>query len=250
MSRIINSKIEELDKQHQARTEEESRKIWKEIEKVVDGSNNRREGKEPVEEPSENRKRTQDKIEGSPPMVPANGKVKIRDSNKAGGATACHNAQFNTLDVGLLAMEMDNVKRTQDFQNGLLRGNRFSSRLADLFAFVAGKHTRARSASPSHRDMVNEPLGFDRVIPGKKAAVASAGKEGRAKYVEDLKKELISKTKYQWESLCKADKIKYYNKKQVFADLAEIRARVAYDEESEEEGLDDIVDDAQEENPS
>ncbi|GBG83721.1 hypothetical protein CBR_g37522 [Chara braunii] len=153
MARMINAKMEELEMQHQARTEEENKKMWKEIERVV----------------------------GDP---------------------------------------------------------------------MRAHHARRRCVSPTRRGVEDEPLGFDRVILGKKVVVASAGKEGRAKYIEDFKKELLTKSKYQLESLCKADQIKYFKKKQASTDLAEIGARDAYGDESEEEGLDNIAADAQEENPS
>ncbi|GBG84001.1 hypothetical protein CBR_g37875 [Chara braunii] len=119
-----------------------------------------------------------------------------------------------------------------------------------MFASVAGNHATRRTISPTRRDGPDETLGFGRVNPGKKAEVASSGKEGRVKYVEDLTKDLMNKSKYQLETLCKNDKIKYFNKKQASADLAEIRARDAYGDESEEDGLDNIVAETQEENPS
>ncbi|GBG78744.1 hypothetical protein CBR_g27968 [Chara braunii] len=260
ITRIINSKMEELDRQHQARTEEENRKIWKEIERVVGEPSRSKHGKEPAMEEGENRMLSQQKIEGSPPSLPAQGKARITEPAWRG--------HLSSLVADLLLMEIDNVQRTQDTQFGIIRhpssskgrvdenttpgGNRFSARLAGMFASVAGNaaRRRSRSVSPARRAVVDEPLGFNRVIPGKKAAVASSGKDGRKKYFEDLKKELLTKTKYQLKSLCKADKIKYYNKKQASADLAEIRSRDAYGDDSDDEGLDNITSDTQEENPS
>ncbi|GBG66600.1 hypothetical protein CBR_g64873 [Chara braunii] len=357
MARLINSKMEELDKQHQARTEEESKKIWKEIEKAISDPVHSKKSKEMVIDVADNRKRGQLEMEGSPPFQPANGKPRATGPTKNVGAT------FSGIDAGLLLMEIDNVKRSQDSQANVMRRvmdlveklsasitsipvsapgpatsdpplsshpppppsssappqrstnpppphppppppppspppppppppsppppppsppppppsvdnrkkvsgseacssrgksvdktpgvNRFSARLADMFASVAGNQVRRRrSLSPPRRSLGDEPLGFNRVIPGKKAAVASSGKDGCVRYVEDLKKKLLNKTKYQLESLCKADNIKYFNKKQASTDLAEIRARGAYGDQSEDNGLDNIDADIQEENPS
>ncbi|GBG67711.1 hypothetical protein CBR_g839 [Chara braunii] len=114
MARMINTKMEELDKQHQARTEEENKKIWKEIERVV-GEPKRRSGKEAATDNRDNRKRSQEEIEGSPPVVPAHGEARTVEQPKPSIP------QVSGLDAGLLLMEIDNVQRAQDHQFGLIR---------------------------------------------------------------------------------------------------------------------------------
>ncbi|GBG93196.1 hypothetical protein CBR_g60277 [Chara braunii] len=235
MARMINAKMEELDKQHQARTKEENKKIWKEIERVVGDPMCAHHGKDAVLEAGDNRKRSQEEMEGSPPILPTQGRPRVAVPMTQG------TTHLSPLDAGLLLMELDNVQRSQDSQFGFIR------RMMELVEKLSSQTPMCLS-NPG--GVEEEPLGFDRVILGKKVVVASAGNEGRAKYIEDLKKELLTKSKYQLESLWKADQIKYFNKKQASTDLVEIRARDAYGDESEEEGLDNIAADAQEENPS
>ncbi|GBG42775.1 hypothetical protein CBR_g76372 [Chara braunii] len=254
MARIINAKMEELDTQHQTCTEEENRKIWKEIEKAIGEPRRGRNGKEPAVEDGDTRKRPQGDMGGSPPILLAQGRPRCDDPPLV-------IPNLSPLDAGLLLMEIDNVKRTQDKQVNLVKRcmevlekieTKFSTNHPSQQPSVAANAARRGSASvsPARREVTEEPLGFDRINPGKKAAVASSGKEGRIKYIEDLRKELMSKSKYQLESLCKADKIKYYNKLQASTDLAEMRARDAYGELPEEEGLDNIANDIHEDNPS
>ncbi|GBG62631.1 hypothetical protein CBR_g31267 [Chara braunii] len=161
MARMINAKMEELDRQHQARTEEENKRMWKEIEKVVGDPIKTMKGKENAADVPDSRKMQQANLEGSPPVLPAQERARHEDPLKAVFPN------LSPLDAGLLLMELDNVKRSQDTQ-----------------------------------------------------------------------------------SLYKADNVKYFNKRQASLDLAEIRARDAYGEDSDEEGLDNIATEVQEDNPS
>ncbi|GBG58657.1 hypothetical protein CBR_g58 [Chara braunii] len=141
------------------------------------------------------------------------------------------------------------TSRARPANEGTPAGGRFSSRLAGMFASVAGHNTRRRSNGISISDEpVHQDLGFDRINKGKKAAVAGLGKEGRKKYIEDLTEVLFNKSKHKLEELCKQDKIKYVNKKITSAALAQLQAIDAYGEDEEEE--ESSEEDAQEENPS
>ncbi|GBG83017.1 hypothetical protein CBR_g36636 [Chara braunii] len=107
---------------------------------------------------------------------------------------------------------------------------------------MSGSFSAVRSAN----------LGFDRVREGKKVVVASAGKERRAQYLADMKKELMKEYKADLEVLCRKDNIKYVNKKQVVNELVELRAQEAYgekDDDQDEDLLNADATESQEENP-
>ncbi|GBG77867.1 hypothetical protein CBR_g25799 [Chara braunii] len=126
---------------------------------------------------------------------------------------------------------------------------RTSARLVDVFASVDGNAARRVSGSFSAIG-ASTGLGFDRVQDGTKAVMAGPGPEGRKKYVEEMTKVLVNKYKNDLVKMCEDEKIKYHYKKQAAADLAEIKARAAYDEEVEEEHVNEPAEVTQEENPS
>ncbi|GBG82231.1 hypothetical protein CBR_g34515 [Chara braunii] len=90
----------------------------------------------------------------------------------------------------------------------------------------------ARSA-PVGRTSTNqekEPLGFDRLVPGKKAVVAEPGPDGQKKYIEETKRLLKTKNMPFLMKMAKDQKVKTKsNRKDDLIDaLAEARAEIAY----------------------
>ncbi|GBG85057.1 hypothetical protein CBR_g39520 [Chara braunii] len=153
MATMINAKMEELDEQHQARTKEENKKIWKEIEKVVGDPKCTHKGKEQARDESESRKRQQAEMEGSPPVVPAHGRARCENPLM----TAFPN--LSPLDAGLLLMELDNVKRSQDTQVSLVKKcmevlHKIEIKFPSVNAGLAAEHnappaTRQQQAGPA-----------------------------------------------------------------------------------------------------
>ncbi|GBG87764.1 hypothetical protein CBR_g45919 [Chara braunii] len=215
------------------------------------------------------KKRGQEVLQGSSPLQPDAGRQKTLSD-----------ATIGPLDAGLLLVNFNMLKRDKDsFQrnqesilqrmvsaieklahsrqeDGLAGGtndtpssSRPTRRLAEVFASVAG-HSRRVSGSLSA--VRSSSLGFDRVRDGKKAVVASTGKEGRKQYLADMKNELME-YKADLEVLCRKDNIKYINKKQAVHELAILRTCDAYgdtEEDDDEELLNGTGFDQQEENPS
>ncbi|GBG85143.1 hypothetical protein CBR_g39709 [Chara braunii] len=75
--------------------------------------------------------------------------------------------------------------------------------------------------------------GFDRILQGKKVVVADTGPGARERYKEDLQKILVRMTKQELQELCKKDDITYVTKQTTAAEVAEIRAMIAFGPGSE-----------------
>ncbi|GBG85152.1 hypothetical protein CBR_g39718 [Chara braunii] len=84
--------------------------------------------------------------------------------------------------------------------------------------------------SGSDGEEIREPLGFDRLIPGKKTVVAEPGEQGRKKYVDDTKRFLRTKNVSFFTKMAKDEKVKAKsNRKEDLVDaLTEARTVIAY----------------------
>ncbi|GBG76019.1 hypothetical protein CBR_g21259 [Chara braunii] len=201
------------------------------------------------------KKRGQEVLQGGSPVQP-----------DAGRQTTQPEPTISPLNVGLLVMSFNRLKRDQDsFQR-----NQKSMLHRMVSSFWGERFDRAKEASSVGRSSFrgrdftsvhvirlhgSTGLGFDRVREGKKAVVASTGVAAQKRYLEDMTKELIKEYKADLEILCQKDNIKYVNKKQAASELAELRTRDAYGEaDSEEKDDEDLINavtsEEQEENPS
>ncbi|GBG78113.1 hypothetical protein CBR_g26050 [Chara braunii] len=106
----------------------------------------------------------------------------------------------------------------------------------ELFAKSAPNPTRRTNmVSRIRQDKSNdgeteEPLGFDRLILGKKTVVAEPGEDGRKKYIEDTKRFLRTKNVPFLTKMAKDEKVKAKSnrKEDLVEALAKARVVIAY----------------------
>ncbi|GBG43501.1 hypothetical protein CBR_g77111, partial [Chara braunii] len=102
---------------------------------------------------------------------------------------------------------------------------------AELFAKTAPNPVRKTTGQKRcGRSVSDEPLGFDKLVPGKKVVVAEPGDEWRQKFLEDTRRFLRSKNVPVLAKMCKDEKLtaKSNRKEDLVEALAEARVRMAY----------------------
>ncbi|GBG78035.1 hypothetical protein CBR_g25970 [Chara braunii] len=88
--------------------------------------------------------------------------------------------------------------------------------------------SRTAPVGRTTQEQEREPLGFNRLIPGRKAVVAGPGAEGRKKFVEETKRFLKTKNVPFFTKMAKDEKVKTKsNRKDDLIDAREPRLRTA-----------------------